>query len=139
MESPVTPAAPTIEIRDNSQRATIAVQLFSVMCVYAVAVVISDYLELRLLQRVVAEDYVSDEDINMNNIRQGLVTLLLIAFYITSAVLFLNWFRRAYGNLRRAGVTYLRFSDSMAVWSWFIPVVSFYRPVQVMNEIWTET
>ncbi len=27
----------------------------------------------------------------------------------------------------------------MAVWSWFIPIIVLFRPVQIMNEIWTET
>ena len=27
----------------------------------------------------------------------------------------------------------------MAVWTWFIPIISFFRPVQIMSEIWTET
>lgn len=31
------------------------------------------------------------------------------------------------------------YSESMAVWAWFIPLIVFFRPVQIMYEIWTET
>ena len=74
-----------------------------------------------------------------NDLRQGVLALLQIGFFIATIIVFLSWFRRAYGNLHRMGINYLRHKESMAIWSFVIPIVSLWWPVQIMNEIWSET
>lgn len=70
---------------------------------------------------------------------QGVIGLVQLGLYVTSIVVFLNWFRRAYGNLHSVGIHNIKYKESMAVWAWFIPIIWFYRPVQIMNEIWIKT
>jgi hypothetical protein len=67
------------------------------------------------------------------------MSIVQIGIYIFSVVVFLNWFRRAYGNLHRLAVRDLQHTETMSVWCWFIPIIGFFRPVQIMKEIWKKT
>ena len=46
------------------------------------------------------------------------------------------WIHQASKNLVALGVHYQRFSPGWAVGWWFVPVMSLFRPYQVMKEIW---
>ncbi len=100
---------------------------------------LSRYNELLMLKKIQAGIYVSDQDVYINDLSLSLVIIFQFLLRIASIIVFLSWFRRAYGNLHRLGIKYLLQKELMAVWVWFIPIVWFYRPVQIMNEIWTET
>ncbi len=128
-----------IEIWDNSKRARTLKIVFWVITGLTVIGIISSFLELVLLKKALAGDFVTEQEATLNDLRQGIIGLLQTGIYITSVVVFLNWFRRAYGNLHRLGITYLKHSESMAVWTWFIPIIVLFRPVQIMSEIWRET
>lgn len=139
MNSDEPAALKPVMLRDNSGRGRSVIQLFYVMCVFVVVNLYVNYLQFSLLERAFDGENISDAEYNMNIIRRGIAGLIYFGFMVASAVLFLNWMRRAYANLKRAGIGYLRFKESMVVWAWFIPFVSLYRPVQIMNELWTET
>ena len=49
------------------------------------------------------------------------------------------WFRRAYANLHRLGLKYIKHKDHWAIWSWIVPIISLWYPVGIMSEIWNET
>lgn len=57
--------------------------------------------------------------------------LLLIA-----AGVFVAWFFQAYKNLRRLGVQNMRYGNGWAIGSWFVPILSLWRPKQIANDIW---
>ncbi len=128
-----------IEIKDNSKRAKILLTVFGVLIVLNSVGLLIGYNEMQILKKAQIGEYVSEEAENLSELLQGIIGLVQFGLYISSVVVFLNWFRRAYGNLHRADITYINHRETMAVWAWFIPIVSFYRPVQMMNEIWTET
>ncbi len=128
-----------VEIWDNSKRAKNLMIVFWILTGLTVIGIISGYLELELLKNAQQGMFIDEGEANSNDIRQMIIGLLQTGIFIASAVLFLNWFRRAYGNLHRLGINYLKHKESMAVWSWFIPIIVLFRPVQIMNEIWTET
>jgi hypothetical protein len=58
---------------------------------------------------------------------------------ILSSVLFLQWFRRAYHNLHKAGAKNLITTEGWAVGSWFVPILNLIRPYEIMREIWIGT
>ncbi|MDF1698106.1 MAG: DUF4328 domain-containing protein [Saprospiraceae bacterium] len=126
-------------VLDNSQRAKTLILVFSILAALTAIGVISGYFELQLLERMKAGEYVTDEEINVNDLRQGVIGIIQTILYIGSIIVFLNWFRRAYANLHRSGTKGIEHKESMALWSWFIPIIVFFRPVQIMNEIWTKT
>lgn len=59
----------------------------------------------------------------------GLLVLL-------SAALFIAWFFQAYKNLRRLGLTSMRYGNGWAIGSWFVPILNMWRPKQIANDIW---
>ncbi|OYT14315.1 MAG: hypothetical protein B6I19_00475 [Bacteroidetes bacterium 4572_114] len=49
-------------------------------------------------------------------------------------MLFLVWFYRAYENLSHR-VNKVDHSKGWSIWAWFVPVISMYRPYNIMNEL----
>ncbi len=127
-----------IEIWDNSKRAKNLITVFWIIVGLTILGLVPGFLELQLLNKLKVGEYVSDQEINISDITQGIFGLVQSVTYIVSIVFFLNWFRRAYGNLHRVKVS-PKYQESMALWTWFIPIISLFRPVQIMNEIWTQT
>ena len=127
------------ELRDNAKRAKTLMTLFFILTGLTLIGLLSGYNELQILRKVQIGEYVSEQEASKSDLIQRILGLVQLGLYIASVIVFLNWFRRAYGNLHRMGIHDLKHRESMAVWAWFIPIVWFYRPVQIMNEIWTET
>lgn len=126
------------EIKDNSQRARTLIIVFWTLIGATLVGLGTGYNELQLLWNVQAGKYVSEQEANISDMIQMTMGFVQAGIYIASMVVFLNWFRRAYGNLHRVGVN-IKHYEKMAVWAWMIPFIWFYRPVQIMNEIWTKT
>lgn len=102
----------------------------------AIVFIISTIAEIGLLQRIESGQFVSDSEVNANDIRQAIILLLYSASYIIAAVAFLRWIYLASKNLAPLGVSGQRFSPGWAVGWWFIPIMWLFRPYQVMAEIW---
>ena len=128
-----------IEIKDNSKRAKNLLIVFWILVGFNFIGLISGYLEYDLLLRIGAGDLYTDEEITNSDLRQSILGISQTVISILSVVFFIYWFRRAYANLHRSGLTYLKYEESMALWAWFIPILNWFRPVKIMNEIWTET
>ncbi len=58
------------------------------------------------------------------------------SIYILCAVIFCFWMYRANKNTRMLGIVNLKFSPSLAVGSFFIPILSLYWPYKAIKEIW---
>ncbi len=58
---------------------------------------------------------------------------------ICVGIVFIAWFYSAYKRLREIGRQDLRFGPGWAIGSWFVPILSFWRPKQIMNDIWRGT
>ncbi len=130
--------AKKIEIRDNSKRARTLLIVFGILIGLTLFELLLIYNELQVLKNTQIGEYAPKGKVSLNDLRKEIVGLIQSVFYIASIVVFLNWFRRAYGNLHRVGVN-LNYKESMAVWTWVIPIIFLYRPVLIMREIWIET
>lgn len=130
---------PNIELWDNSKRAKNLITVFWILIALSIIGLISSYFELRLLRSIQDGYFVTDFDAEANDLRQGIIGLLEMGVYIFSIVVFLKWFRRAYGNLNRINTNSFPHKDSTAVWCWIIPFVSLFKPAQIMSQIWKET
>ena len=65
---------------------------------------------------------------------------MVVTFIVNmiSTVTFIKWFRRAYFNLHNL-VPNLIFKEGWASGSWFVPMISFFRPYQIMVELYDKT
>jgi hypothetical protein len=65
-----------------------------------------------------------------------LATFLQLAVLAVAAVFFVRWVLRSVRNMPALGVEDPRWSPSAAGWAWFIPILSLWRPKQVVNDLW---
>lgn len=61
-----------------------------------------------------------------------------LAILIITAVIFIQWFRRAYYNLHLISKG-LNFTEGWAAGAWFVPIVNLYRPYHIMKELYEHT
>ncbi len=124
-------------IRPNEQRARNAQILIGMVLFFEIVSMVSSYLQLDLLKSLELGVYVTDDVLEQNDSREQIVALLYLIVFIISVVTFIQWFRRAYYNLNIR--TSANHSEGWAAGSWFVPILSLFRPYQIMKEMWTKT
>lgn len=124
-------------LKDNSERAKQLVIVFYAYMGFLVIALISGIMELSLLYDFRDGVPIDPIEADNNDLRQGVIGIVQMGGYIVTIIFFLNWFRRAYGNINRIGIQ-TKFSEKMSIWAFFIPFISLYRPYQIMKEIWVQ-
>lgn len=128
---------PVATIKPNKKRAALAIQLIWAVLIVDMFTVVSDYMQYSLLLDFNNDLYVSDNDIDANDLRVQLISILYLVVYIISAVTFIQWFRRAYNNL---GVrTRINNDEGWAAGAWFVPIICLFRPYRIMVELFEKT
>jgi Domain of unknown function (DUF4328) len=61
---------------------------------------------------------------------------LNIISYICTIVFFLMWLNRSYRNLESFNIQGLTATPGWAVGYWFLPILSLFKPLQIVNEVW---
>ena len=126
------------EYRDVSWRARLA---RGWLVVVAGLTVLGGALEighLRLLDgKTTAElDLALAQRIDDSNATLATVYLITFCAYLFSTVFFVAWTHRAYKNATALGAQRPRFGAGWAIGGWFVPVLAFWRPKQIVNDIW---
>ena len=94
----------------------------------------SSYLQLDLLYDLKAGIFATDEVLTANDLREQIIAVIYLIAMVICAVFFIQWFRRAYYNLQvRTGTC--EHSDGWAAGSWFVPIISLFRPYHIMKEL----
>lgn len=123
------------EIFDNSKRASQVIKIFiALICVYSIGIIVS-LMEHYLLIDLKLGSEISDSQLDMNDYRMIAMMLIKSIVIVATIIIFLRWFSRAYENLHKMGISNLKQSKSMAIVGWFIPILWFFIPYQIMNEI----
>ena len=125
-------------LKPNGQRAKNAIIVIWIILVLDVLSLISGYFQYDLLKTVVNGGFISPVQATLNDLREQIIAILYLLASIVSAITFIQWFRRAYFNLH-LHVDYLLHPEGWAAGSWFVPIVSFYRPYQIMKELYEES
>ena len=126
------------KLRPNQERAKTAIILIYIVMGIELIDCISDYFQLQLLQRFQSGITVSVSEATANDLRVSILALIYLAAYITSAVFFIRWFRRAYFNLHQVARV-LSYGEGWAAGAWFVPILNLFRPYQIMKELYEET
>lgn len=127
---------PIEKVKPNAERAKLAqVMIWCVMGLSLLSI-LSSYWQLNLLEDLKNDAFVTDQMLSNNDMREQILALLYIVVYIISIVTFIQWFRRAYYNMNLR--TNCSHSESWAAGSWFVPIISLYRPYKIMKEMWDE-
>lgn len=125
-------------LKNNEKRSKTAILLIWIVLTLALITLISDYLQYELLQAITNGESITQETAEANDMRQRIVAIIFIVFWIISAITFIQWFRRAYYNIHTK-VANLSYPDRWAASVWFIPIINLYRPYQIMKELFQET
>jgi len=124
----------SVALKPNQKRAS-----YAIYALYANLVLAALTLIALLNENQVLKDYLNGLDVIESRFESadlltaviaGLTVLVLIA----TAVLFIQWFRRAYYNLHLR-TKHCKYNESMALWAWFIPIVNLFRPNEIMREM----
>jgi Domain of unknown function (DUF4328) len=124
-------------IRPNTQRAKIAQMLVWAVMILDIVGIVSSYLQLNLLQKIQNGANPPESVLYSNDFREQIIALLYLTVFVISAVTFIQWFRRAYYNLSIR--TKCNHAEGWAAGGWFVPIMSLFRPYQIMKEMWTKT
>ena len=124
-----------MEFRALGQRAKWAITALVVVAILDVFAVWADLERYDLLGRVVNGGGYTLAEATTSDNRQSAVALLQILALIFGALFFIRWFLDAYRNVDALGGT-RDFTEKWAGWSWFVPILSLWRPKQIANEIW---
>ncbi|MDI5896118.1 DUF4328 domain-containing protein [Flavobacterium algoritolerans] len=125
-------------LKPNSQRAKIAIMLLWTVLTVEIISLLSDYLQYDLLETVANGGQITTEAATDNDLRQKIIGLIYLTVYVISGITFIRWFRRAYYNLHIKAES-LSFTEGWAAGCWFVPIISLYRPNQIMKELYQET
>lgn len=112
--------------------------LIALMAVDLIAAA-SGLLELKLLTEINAGIIPSGDVIDASDRRQRVIELFHFALFVTTAIFWIRWFRKAYRNLPFRGHGARRFPVWQATWAWLIPGLNLFRPKQIANDIWRAT
>ncbi len=116
-------------------RATLVTVVFSAIVLVAV---VSGWVQLGLLEFIrglVLGGPVDAPRADAIDARQSLMGIFQLVTRIAGAIVFLNWFHAAHKNLGSRGLERLTYNPASAVWAFFIPILSLFRPYQVMTEV----
>jgi type II secretory pathway pseudopilin PulG len=89
-----------------------------------------------LAQHAAAGQYVSLQSAQSADHRVHMIALLNLGLLVVTGAAFIAWFRSAYTNVERLGVTGMRWSPGWAVGAWFVPFLALVRPKAILNDIW---
>jgi hypothetical protein len=91
---------------------------------------VSALMQLALL----SSDY-SAEEAGANDLRERIVNSAQLLLFVGTSIFFLRWVYLAHRNLPELGARHLRMSPGWAVGSFFIPLITFWKPFQAMNDL----
>lgn len=74
------------------------------------------------------------EDISVIEGIYGITGIMQGISIIATMIFFVLWFRRAYANLKRVGLS-IENNDNMAFWGFVIPIINFVKPLKIAKEI----
>jgi hypothetical protein len=127
----------TTILRPNAERANIAIVFLVVQLIASLALaVVPAYIQFQMQTGEMSELLYKYQDF-----LPGVVGLALIvaAIGLTGTILLIRWFRRAYFNLHSCGIPNLRHSEGWAAGAWFVPILNWVWPYQIMVDIWNFT
>jgi hypothetical protein len=100
------------------------------------AAIACGFSQRALLARLAAGVHLLPGDAATHDARHKVIGLLKLAALLGTAIVWLAWLHRAYGNLGLVGSKRSRFPQGWAVGYWLIPFVNLVRAYQTMKDLW---
>jgi Domain of unknown function (DUF4328) len=126
------------ELRPNGERAKKAILWIKLLTATRILLLLVHVLNLYFNPNVFKFLIRPDFFLYLNPIVKETLEVIYLFFNIISISYFIMWFRRAYYNLHFL-VSNLAYKENWAAAAWFIPGLNFYRPFEIMKEIFSAT
>ncbi len=94
----------------------------------------ADYLEYQLLSVIQAGEDYTQEQIDGNDLRQGVIGLLQVAVTLITAIIFLKWTYRIINNAYSVDGSSLTISPGWGIGYYFVPILSLWKPYQALRD-----
>ena len=120
----------------------ITTSLALVLAIYilvSLITLVSDAYQIRLLTSIMNYEYDYSTAISLadiNDLWQAIISGIGLAVTISSTIILLYWFYRAYRNLPSLGAKVLKFNPKWVVVYFFIPILALWKPFKALEEIW---
>lgn len=118
------------------ERARWAEWLLGLGALLSTAALWSSFQQLQLIQDVARGANIADEVFVANDARQQMFGIAQLGLGLVSAVVFLMWTSAHTKRLIELGVADMRYAPKWSVWGFIVPILNFFRPYQVMSELW---
>lgn len=79
---------------------------------------------------------VANDAVTSNDQRQQAIGITQLIVYVPTAIAFIAWLFRVYGNLEPLGARKLRYGRGWAIGGWFLPIGNLFIPKQIVNDAW---
>lgn len=127
------------DFRQNADRAQLAITFIWITTGFRLLDAVFQYNLITKLQDFSFLNYSEDK---MQAIQKAESTLRIVEIssgivYIITGIIFIRWFRRAYFNLNCFANK--KYTDGWAAGAWFVPIISWFRPYQIMQELFEKT
>jgi Domain of unknown function (DUF4328) len=113
--------------------ATVALGLMAVLCAAPIGFGLA---ELRIADRILAVEPVSDAELMAIDDRNAVMRWVSLAIWIIAAIAFIRWLHPAYYNVGVVAAAERRYEHGWAIGGWFVPILNLWRPKQVINDVW---
>ena len=122
-------------LKPNKERSKRLILVLWIYTAFIVLKSLSDISQYFLLKRIQTGNF-DMKEVDANDLRQSILAILLLLMYVGVAVVFIQWFRRAYYNLHQLSKN-LSFAEGWAAGAWFVPIMNLGRPFNIMKEMMT--
>lgn len=120
-------------------RAKAAKVFLIITLIFGIIAIVSNYLEINLLERIAGAGYYSVDEAQANDSRQLIISIFQSILIFPTGVLFILWFYRSHRNLKALGNRHLKYGSGWTIGGFFVPILGLFRPYQVMKEIWMKS
>ncbi len=128
-----------VALRPNKERAQMAIILLWVCAAMQIPMIFMEGLMQKLMLMIINSSQIPLAAITATVFAQMAFALAYLIIDLLSLIVFLQWFHRAYYNLRQLKGTRLLYRTGWAVGGMFVPILQLYRPYRIMNELHRES
>ncbi|WP_182906135.1 DUF4328 domain-containing protein [Microbispora sp. H13382] len=134
---PTPPPAPLRPIRGLGTAAVMMLAADSVVCLISSGI---DAQRAVLVDRFLADtNSVPISALETNDVLYALSGLVETVVYVATAVMFLVWLFRARANAETLSPWPHRRATPWLIFGWVVPIVNFWFPKQIVDDIWTSS
>jgi hypothetical protein len=124
--------------KQNDKYAKLVIIAVTIVAILYFISLIFNALQYELLIDAKNGIVIPNDVAEQNDNRITAISLITTAFYLITMVVFLLWFYTAYENLSKRFKN-VEHSNSWSIAAWFVPIISFFRPFSMMNELSRKT